>query len=84
MTKPDEELLASIAETFADVTDVAAADVRPDRLLIDDLEIDSLSMAELGVALQDKFDIELSDDEIAELKTVADIVELLREAQIQV
>ncbi|MBV9847222.1 MAG: acyl carrier protein [Kutzneria sp.] len=83
MTESRDDILASVARTMAEVTDVSEADVRLDKHLIDDLELDSLSLAEFGVALQERFGIELSDEQVAELQTVSDVVDVVRAARDQ-
>lgn len=42
-----------------------------------DLGCDSLDLIELGMECEDEFSIELADQEIAEVKTVADLVGLV-------
>lgn len=81
VTESREEILTAVAVIFADVTDVSAENVRPDKTLREDLDVDSLTMAELGVALQDRFDVELSDEQVIDLKTVADVVAAIHGAQ---
>ncbi|WP_100065229.1 acyl carrier protein [Miniphocaeibacter massiliensis] len=48
--------------------------VKPEAKLIEDLEADSLDAVELSMALEDEFDLQISDDEFANLSTVQDIV----------
>ena len=45
--------------------------------LNDDLGIDSLSAVELSLELESNFGIRIEDEELANLKTVKDIVELI-------
>ena len=51
-----------------------AAEVTPAKSFVDDLDIDSLSMVEIAVAAQDKFGVEIPDDQLKDLKTVQDVV----------
>ena len=51
-----------------------AADVSPEKSFTDDLDIDSLSMVEIAVQAEDRFGVKIPDDELANLKTVADAV----------
>jgi acyl carrier protein len=53
---------------------VPAAEVTPAKSFVDDLDIDSLSMVEIAVAAQDKFGVEIPDDQLKDLKTVQDVV----------
>jgi acyl carrier protein len=82
MSETKDEIMAAVTQIFTEVTDVAANDVRLEKTLRDELDVDSLTMAELGVALQDRFDIELSDDQVVELETVADVVAVIYGAQV--
>lgn len=45
--------------------------------LSEDLGADSLDAVELNMALEDAFGVSIPDDELASMKTVADIVEYL-------
>lgn len=47
--------------------------------LADDLGADSLDAIELIMAIEEKFDIEISDVDAAKLKVVSDIVNFLEE-----
>ncbi|MBN2605414.1 MAG: acyl carrier protein [Bacilli bacterium] len=48
--------------------------------LADDLGADSLDAIELIMAIEEQFDIEISDVDAAKLKVVSDIVKFLEEA----
>lgn len=50
-----------------------AEEVKPEAKLIDDLGADSLDAVELNMALEDEFDIQIADEELAKMITVADI-----------
>jgi acyl carrier protein len=69
-----EEILAGLAEIVEEVAGVSAADVTADKSFTDDLDIDSLSLGEIAVQAEDKFGVKIPDDELANLKTVADAV----------
>lgn len=49
-------------------------EVKPDSTLQGDLRLDSLDIVELVMNLEDDFAIEIPDDEIEPLKTVADVL----------
>ena len=52
-------------------------DIQLESTLKEDLGIDSLDAVELSLDLDTEFDVEISDEELASLKTVKDIVELI-------
>jgi acyl carrier protein len=53
-----------------------ADDVRPDASR-EDAGLDSLAVVELSMALNKRFGIHITDEELLELETVADIVRLM-------
>lgn len=46
---------------------------------IEDLKLDSLDKIELLMALEEEFDVEISDEKAELVKTVADIVKTIRQ-----
>ena len=70
----DQEILAGLAEIIEEIAGTPADEVTPEANFVDDLDIDSLSMVEIAVAAQDKFGVEIPDDELKNLKTVQDVV----------
>jgi len=57
---------------------IAPEEIRLDASLVEDLGMDSLDAVELAIATERQFNIGLSDEQVAKLKTVADIVTLVR------
>ena len=55
----------------------------PGALLKDDLDIDSLDLVEVAMALEDVYSLTLEEDEVDNIKTVGDIVSLI-EARLKV
>ncbi|HEX6473444.1 MAG TPA: acyl carrier protein [Streptosporangiaceae bacterium] len=74
----EQEILAGLGEIVEEIAGVPAADVTPEKTFVDDLDIDSLSMVEIAVAAQDKFGVEIPDDELKNLKTVKHVVEYVQ------
>jgi acyl carrier protein len=70
----EQEILAGLGEIVEEIAGVPADEVTPSKSFVDDLDIDSLSMVEIAVAAQDKFGVEIPDDELKNLKTVQDVV----------
>jgi acyl carrier protein len=70
----DQEILAGLAEIIDEIAGVPADEVTPDKSFVDDLDIDSLSMVEIAVAAQDKFGVEIPDEQLKDLKNVHDVV----------
>src|ERR1700751_957984 len=70
----EQEILAGIGEIVEEIAGVPADEVTPAKSFVDDLDIDSLSMVEIAVAAQDKFGVEIPDDQLKDLTTVQDVV----------
>ena len=70
----DQEILAGLGEIVEEIAGVPADEVTPNKSFVDDLDIDSLSMVEIAVAAQDKFGVEIPDNQLKDLTTVQDVV----------
>jgi acyl carrier protein len=74
MAMTEQEILTGLAEIIDEIAGVPADEVTPEKTFVDDLDIDSLSMVEIAVAAQDKFGVEIPDDQLKDLTTVQDVV----------
>jgi acyl carrier protein len=74
----DQEILAGLGEIVEEIAGVPADEVTPSKSFVEDLDIDSLSMVEIAVAAQDKFGVEIPDDQLKDLTTVQDVVNFVR------
>ena len=70
----EQEILAGLGEIIEEIAGVPADEVTPNKSFVDDLDIDSLSMVEIAVAAQDKFGVEIPDEQLKDLTTVQDVV----------
>ena len=70
----EQEILAGLGEIVEEIAGVPADEVTPSKSFVDDLVIDSLSMVEIAVAAQDKFGVEIPDEQLKDLTTVQDVV----------
>lgn len=77
MALTQEEVLAGLAEIVADETGIATDLVVMEKSFTDDLDIDSISMMAIVMQAEEKFDAEIPDEEVANLKTVADAVNFI-------
>jgi acyl carrier protein len=75
-----EEIRTSLADIVNEVAGIPAEDVQMDKSFVDDLDVDSLSMVEVVVAAEEKFDVKIPDDEVKNLKTVGDAVAFIERA----
>ncbi len=54
-------------------------EIVPEASFTDDLGVDSLTMVELVMAMEETFDIEIPDDEAEKIQTIGDAVSYLKE-----
>ncbi len=69
-------MLEKIKEVISEQLGIEV-DITPDSKLRDDLDIDSLLALQMSVLLEDEFEIEITEEEIAKLETVGDVIDLL-------
>jgi len=74
-----DEVLTGLAEIVNEIAGIPAEDVQLDKSFTDDLDVDSLSMVEVVVAAEERFDVKIPDDEVKNLKTVGDAVGFILE-----
>ncbi|MEV5019651.1 acyl carrier protein [Streptomyces sp. NPDC053780] len=79
-TAEERELLDELRELLAaTVEDLSVEEVVPDSSLKDDLGVDSLAMLELIAAIEDRWQIEVSQEQAEQLTTVRQIAAHLAE-----
>ena len=65
---------------LVDELNINEADITPSAELVTDLGINSLELADLVLLCEEKFDIEIGDDEIHKFITVGDVADYISEA----
>ncbi|MCA1711986.1 MAG: acyl carrier protein [Actinobacteria bacterium] len=71
------EVLEIMRRKAVDLLEVKAEDVQPERSFVDDLQVDSLSLVEYTMDLEDELDIALPEDELTDLKTIGAFLDLI-------
>ncbi|GEM34219.1 hypothetical protein NN3_52260 [Nocardia neocaledoniensis NBRC 108232] len=65
MTTTQEAIVAGIAEIIEEVTGIEADEVTMEKSFVEELEIDSLSLVEIAVQLEDKYDVKIPDEDLS-------------------
>jgi acyl carrier protein len=68
-------LIDDIKEVVVEQLSVDAAEVKEESKFIEDLGADSLDVVELVMALEEKFDIEIPDEEAEKILTVQNVID---------
>jgi acyl carrier protein len=69
---------AKVKEIIVEQLGVDANQVTDEASFVDDLGADSLDTVELVMALEEKFDIEIPDEDAEKISTVSDAIEYLK------
>ena len=69
---------AKVKEIIVEQLGVDANQVTDEASFVDDLGADSLDTVELVMALEEKFDIEIPDEDAEKITTVGDAIEYLK------
>ena len=75
------QILADLADIVNDITGVEQSEVTEEKAFTDDLDVDSLSMVEIIYSCEEKFGVEISDEESKNLRTVGDAVKYIEDHQ---
>ena len=70
-------LLDDVKEVVVEQLNVDPKEVKEESKFVEDLGADSLDVVELVMALEEKFDIEIPDEEAESIATVADAIKFI-------
>ena len=73
-----QDIAEGLREIMAARLGLPAEQLVPEARLVEDLGLDSLDAVELAISVERKFDIEVPEEELTKLKTVADMVALVQ------
>ena len=71
------EVLQVLREKAVEMLEVEADQVQEDKSFVDDLQVDSLSLVEFTMELEDTLGIELPEEELTDVKTIGAFVDVL-------
>jgi acyl carrier protein len=77
MSSIDEKMKKIICEQL----DVSEADVVPTAGFVDDLGADSLDQVELIMAMEEEFNVSISDEDAEKIATVQDAIDYVKKAK---
>lgn len=72
-------VLEKVKSILAGQFDVDAETINADTNIMEDLGADSLDVVDMLMSLEDEFDVEIPDEEIEKMRTVADVVAYIEE-----
>ncbi|MDV5145340.1 acyl carrier protein [Streptomyces sp. SBC-4] len=81
MAFTQEQVVAGLAEIVNEIAGIPTEDVQWDKSFTDDLDVDSLSMVEVVVAAEERFEVKIPDEDVKNLKTVGDAADYILKHQ---
>ena len=76
-------MLEKMKEIIADQLGVSEDEVTLEASFKEDLDADSLDLFELVMALEEEYDVEIPSDDLAELNTVGDVINYLKDKRVE-
>lgn len=76
-------MLEKMKEIIADQLGVSEDEVTLEASFKEDLDADSLDLFELVMALEEEYDVEIPADDLAELNTVGDVINYLKDKGVE-
>lgn len=70
----DERIFEKVKTIIVEQLGINEAEVTPDASFVEDLGADSLDVVELIMALEEEFDLKITDEEAEKIATVRDAV----------
>jgi len=77
----DQDITQTVISMVADRMDVDESQITDDTHFVNDLQADSLDMAELVIDLEEEFGLEISDEQAQEIGTVGEAIKFISENQ---
>lgn len=70
------EIRQKVKQIISNVTNIPPEEIADDASFVDDLDLDSLSLLEIGVDVDYEFKLGVPEEELAQLRTVEEAVQM--------
>ena len=74
------DIAEKVKKIICEQLDVAEQDVVPEASFVDDLGADSLDQVELIMAIEEEYNLSISDEEAEKIATVKDAIDYIKNA----
>ena len=73
-----EQILARLTDVLTRDFDVKRETIRPEAHLFEDLDFDSIDAIDLAVTLEEETGLNIEENELRELRTIQDVLDLIQ------
>ena len=74
-----DEIRARVKKSIATITNISFDEISDTASYKDDLQLDSLTILEIAVDAEYQFQVQISDDDLGEIRTVEDTVKMVQQ-----
>jgi acyl carrier protein len=74
-----DEIRTRVKKSVANITNISFDEISDNASYKDDLQLDSLTILEIAVDAEYQFQVKLSDDDLGEIQTVQDTVNMVQQ-----
>src|SRR5262245_18027175 len=75
-----EDVAAKVTEVLLEILEIKPEDIVPTARFVDELQATSIDLVEIVAVLQNTFDVDINEAQVAQLRTVQDAVDLFQVA----
>ena len=75
----NEEIFDQLKEIMVDELGIDGSEIKPESVLLSDLDINSLELMNLVMVVEEKYNIFLDEERFRDIKTVGDVVSYVAE-----
>ena len=75
-----EDVEAKVTEVLLEILDIQPEEIVPTASFVDDLQATSIDLVEIVAVLQNTFDVDIDEAQVARLRTVQDAVDFFQAA----
>ena len=75
-----EVIFETLTDMLSELLDMKKSDFSEDTMIFEELPLDSLQLYELVVDLEERFDLQISDEAIEKIRSIGDVVDMIHDA----
>ena len=76
-------MFEKLVEILNEQLNLEGKDIKPESSFKDDLEVDSLDLFELVMAIEDEFGVEIPSEDLEKLTTIQSVMDYLKEKGVE-